>query len=183
MDQEVVTQLEKAGIDTTFEKHFPSIAIRVDEKTSAVLPLDFIVPVQSGEKLAAVTLKPLSQLFVGSRQPPSFAQGPTDEYLPFFIVLEMTAVDYCKCSDKVPYDVEFKRVYRELRRRPDGTDPNPIFTYLQAAARLYLSLREVSRAEFEAVAQRLSRSASRHSQGVGSRNYFRNLSEHLSAGR
>lgn len=59
-----------------------------------------------------------------------------------------------------------------LARRPDGHHKNPLFSYLRAAARLYLSLRDVSQAEFEAVAQRLHQSAKLHAGHIGSTNYF-----------
>ena len=68
-------------------------------------------------------------------------------------------------------DQEFERLYNHLRRRPDGTDANPILSYLQAAARLYMSLRDVSQAEFEAVARRLTKSARTYSEGLSSTNY------------
>ena len=45
--------------------------------------------------------------------------------------------------------------------------------------RLYMSLRDVSRAEFEGVVQRLSRSAGHFTTDVTSTNYLRVVSEHL----
>jgi len=52
-------------------------------------------------------------------------------------------------------------------------DANPLFSYLRAAARLYLSLRDVSRDEFEAVAERLRRSAKTFASRLDSTNYYR----------
>jgi len=67
------------------------------------------------------------------------------------------------------------RIYNLLRRRPDGTDDNPLFSYLQGAARLYMSLFDVSQAEFEAVFNRLTRSAKGYMEDAASTNYIRFL--------
>ena len=72
-------------------------------------------------------------------------------------------------------DAEFERLYRLLRRNPDGQDAHPLFSYLQGAVRLYMSLRDVSQAEFEAVVNRLSQSAKWHSTHTGSTNYHREV--------
>ena len=103
----------------------------------------------------------------------------TEKYLLFFMLIERTAFDFCATTKRAERDEELRRLYQQLRRRPAALDDNPLFSYLQAAARLYMSLRDVSRAEFEAVAQRLSRSARRYADGPGSRNYIRLLSQHL----
>ncbi len=62
-----------------------------------------------------------------------------------------------------------------LRRRPAGRDRNPLFSYLQAAARLYLSIDSRSGAEHEAVVGRLARSAKTLALGQSSRNYLRHV--------
>jgi hypothetical protein len=59
-------------------------------------------------------------------------------------------------------------------------DANPLFSYLRAASRLYLSLRDVSRAEFEAVANRLRVSARTFSAGIDSTNYHHFVLEAMS---
>ena len=127
--------------------------------------------VPSGSRVVPVKLKPISQLWMGTRRPPSLAGTPPPEYQPLLLMLELTAAHYCLSLRKVETDAEFERLYRQLRRRPDGQDANPLFSYLQGTARLYLSLRDVSQAEFEAVAQRLSQSARHFSTHVGSTNY------------
>jgi hypothetical protein len=50
-------------------------------------------------------------------------------------------------------------------------DANPLFSYLRAAARLYLSLRDVSRAEFKAMANKLRVSARAFATRRDSTNY------------
>ncbi|HYH99833.1 hypothetical protein, partial [Hyalangium sp.] len=116
-------------------------------------------------------LAPISQLWTGSAVAPDFSRAPLPEYEPFFILLEATAAEFCNATGRPQRDREFERLYRHLRRRPDSTDANPLFSYLRAAARLYLSLRDVSRAEFEAVADRLYRSARTFATRIDSTNY------------
>lgn len=179
MDQAVIAKLRQAGIDVSMEGQFPVVPVRLDEGTGKPVPLGVEVAVQSGKQAAIVPLKGIPELFAGTARPPSFAHGPTDEYVFFFALIERTAVDYCTVAGRVEYDEEFERLYRQLRRRPDGRDGNPLFSYLQAAARLYMSLRDVSRDEFDAVAQRLSQSARHFASGPTSTNYHRTVREHL----
>jgi hypothetical protein len=69
---------------------------------------------------------------------------------------------------------------RPLRRlfvgnaKPDGAG-GPMRSYLRATARLYLSLRDVSSAEYEAVMNRLAKSALTFSMAPVSRNYLATL--------
>lgn len=178
MDQEVVSRLEKEGFDVTLEERILSVPIRVDDEGKPIAAGDEVA-VMEGEKAAVVPLKPITRLFAGNRTPPSFVGEPPKEYLPFLLLIERTALDFCESTGQVPYDEEFEKLYRLLRKRPDGTAPHPIFSYLQAAVRLYMSLRDVSQAEFEAVVQKLSRSASRCSEGAASKNYIALLQQHL----
>lgn len=178
MDREVLAQLEKAGIDVTFTERVPVIPVEV-EAGGKVVPAGEEVTVMSGEAVAVVTLKSIPELFTGARRPPSFDRGPTDEYVWFFMLIERTVLDVCISTGRAERDQEIERLYRHLRRRPAGRDANPLFSYMQAAARLYMSLRDVSRAEFDAVAQRLTRSARRFADGPMSRNYIRMLNEHF----
>lgn len=172
MDAEARAVLEQAGLKVDLTE-WPRVPTRID-KQGQVVPLGEEVPVMAGGgRLALVKLKPISQLWTGTRRPPSLAGRPPREYQPFMLMLELTAADFCTSLNEVETDAEFERLYRQLRRRPDGRDANPLFSYLQGAARLYLSLRDVSRGEFEAVAQRLSQSARHFSTHVGSTHYHR----------
>ncbi|ADO75221.1 hypothetical protein [Stigmatella aurantiaca] len=181
MDAKVVTMLEQAGIDTASPEFLRVPTVLGEE--GRVLPLvqELPVPVLGiGDQVVWVPLQPISQLWVGSKIPPDFSFAPPPEYEPFFILLEATAADYCSATGRPERDKEFERLYRHLRRRPDGQDANPLFFYLQAAARLYLSLCDVSQAEFEAVVNRLRRSAKTFSLSLISTNYHRLvLEEHL----
>ncbi len=141
-----------------------------------VMPLegDLPVPVTNDEEQVVwLPLRSISQLWTGSATPPDFSVAPPPEYEPFFLLLEATAADYCDATHQPERDAEFERLYRLLSRRPDSADSNPLFSYLRAAARLYLSLKDVSRAEFEAVTDRLRRSAKTFTSRLDSTNYYR----------
>jgi hypothetical protein len=173
MDANAVAELEKAGVKVDQPDRL-YVATEWDDQKH-IIPVGERAQVRFGETLAHVHLKPVSQLWTGSTQPPSFAKAPPVEYQPFFFLLEATAAGYCRATRHPESDQEFERLYRHLLRRPDGTDRNPLFSYLQGAARLYMSLRDVSQAEFEAVIQRLYESARHHNTHVGSTNYFQDV--------
>lgn len=179
MDQEAIDYLKKARIDVTMERRLPVIPIALDRDEKVVVPGEEIPVFIGGKHAVSVRLKPISALFTGSRKPPSFSYAPTPEYEPFVTMIERTAIDYCKVTRRLVHDQEFNWLYTHLRRRPDGTDKNPLFAYLQAAARLYMSLRDVSRDEFEAVVGRLALSAKHFSIGYSSTNYFEIVSQNL----
>lgn len=171
MDPTILATLDDAGIDKTFRSTVPTIGIQVDA-AGQVRPAGERLLVVAGDKTVPIALKKISELFRGARTPPSFRSGPTEEYTLFFAMLEMTVIDYCHCSVRPEYDAELERLYTYLRRRPDGRDANPLFSYMQAAARLYMSAFDVSQAEFDAVCRRLSQSAGRFGDGPTSTNYF-----------
>lgn len=173
MDANAVAELEKAGVKVDQPDH---LYVAVEwEDGKRVLPVGERVQVRAGELLTHVTLQPISKLFTGDTKPPSFAKAPPPEYHPFFFLIEATAAGYCRAVRNTETDQEFERLYRHLLRRPDGTDRNPLFSYLQGAARLYMSLRDISQAEFEAVVERLHQSAKHHQTHVGSINYFQDV--------
>ncbi|MBI5549698.1 MAG: hypothetical protein HY901_37910 [Deltaproteobacteria bacterium] len=174
MDDAVKALLDKEGFDTSLSERVIPIPVMTDDEQRP-LPLGRSLTLLQGEKPVMVELKDLSALFVGTRQPPSFAKGPTPEYVLLFAMIELTAVQYCQCTGRLERDEEIARLYNHLRRRPDGTDDNPLFSYLQGAARLYLSLKDVSRAEFEAMAHRLHRSARHFETDAASSNYIEQL--------
>lgn len=178
MDKQVREALRAEGFDLTLERYIPHVAVELSQRERP-RPLGAEVPVLSGPTLVRLPLKSIPELFVGNAAAPDFADGPTDEYEDFFMVLELTSLEYCTVTGRREPDFEFERLYRHLRRRPAGQDSNPLFSYLQAAARLYMSLRDVSQAEFEAVANRLSKSARHMSQGEVSANYLYLLEDTL----
>lgn len=182
MDLTVVTKFESAGIDKTFTSSVPNVGIEVDVQ-GRVRPVGNDVLVIAGPKTVHVTLKRISELFAGTKTPPSFRDGPTEQYMLFFALIELTVIDFCRCAGRAEYDAEIERLYNHLRRRPDGQDANPLFSYMQAAARLYMSTFTVSQAEFEAVCRRLSKSARTFGVGPTSTNYCEVLGESLSAKR
>ena len=170
MDLTVVTKFDDAGIDKTFKKQVPIVGIEVDDQ-GRVQTVGNDVVVIAGPKTTVVTLKKISELFVGTKKPPSFREGPTDEYIMFFALIELTVIDFCRSAGRREYDAEIERLYTHLRRRPDGHDGNVLFSYMQAATRLYMSTFDVSQAEFDAVCRRLSRSAGHFGLGPTSTNY------------
>ncbi|WIG94823.1 hypothetical protein [Myxococcus sp. SDU36] len=174
MDANAVAELEKAGVKVDQPERL-YVAVEWDEDGKHVRPVGERVQIRAGEQLAHVTLKPISQLFTGDVKPPSFAKAPPDEYQAFFLLIEATAAGYCRAVRNTETDQEFERLYRHLQRRPDGTDRNPLFSHLQGAVRLYMSLRDVSQAEFEAVVHRLHQSARHFQTHTGSINYFQEV--------
>ncbi len=166
-------KLQRAGLKVE-QPELLRVAIQRDEQKK-VVRLRGEVPVMGNEGLMLVTLKPVTKLWTGSAVPPDLSRTPPPRYQPFFLLLESTAANYCAAMGKAETDDEFERLFRQLRRRPDGDDAHPLFSYLQGAVRLYLSLRDVSQAEFEAVVNRLSQSAKWHSTHVGSTNYYREV--------
>jgi hypothetical protein len=174
MDPNVVTMLGRAGLGTASPELLRVAIVLGEEGRILSLSQDMPVPVLDGEdQVVWVPLLPISQLWAGARQPPDFSFAPPPSYEPFFTLLEATAAEYCSALGRPERDREFERLYRRLGRAPDSEDSNPLFSYLQAAARLYLSLGEVSQAEFEAVAERLRRSAKTFALSLLSTNYHR----------
>jgi hypothetical protein len=179
MDKTVIDRLAAASADWEFKEFGVLIPIQVAE-SGEVIPLEDEVFVLSGEvTVPQVKLKKISELFSGNRQPPVFKNVPAEEYMRFFATIELMALDFCVSTKRVERDEEFERLYNLLRRRPDGRDYNPLFSYLQGSVRLYMSLRDVSQAEFEAVVSRLARSAKTFSQGPTSMNYYHFALEEL----
>ena len=174
MDPNAIEALEKAGIDPTHPDLLKVPTVLGEQGRIVTLDHDLPVPVMDElERVVWLPLLPISQLWTGSAVAPDFSREPPPEYEPFFILIEATAAEYCDATGRPERDREFHRLYRALRRRPDGVDPNPLFSYLRAAARLYLSLRDVSRDEFEAVAARLCVSARTFASRLDSTNYHR----------
>jgi hypothetical protein len=173
VDREAVEKLQRAGLKVE-QPELLRVAIQRDEKKQ-VVRLRGEVPVMGNEGLMMVTLQPISKLWTGSAVPPDLSRTPPPHYQPFFLLLESTAANYCAATGKPETDDEFERLFRQLRRRPDGDDAHPLYSYLQGAVRLYMSLRDVSQAEFEAVVNRLSQSAKWHSTHVGSTHYYREV--------
>ncbi|WPB79201.1 hypothetical protein KYC5002_08575 [Archangium violaceum] len=173
MDREAVEKLQRAGLKVE-QPEMLRVAIQRDE-SKRVVTVRNEVPVMGNEGLVLVPLKPISQLWTGSAVPPDLSRTPPPQYQPFFLLLESTAANYCAAQGRPEADEEFERLFRQLRRRPDGTDVHPLFSYLQGATRLYMSLRDVSQAEFEAVVNRLSQSAKWHATHTGSTNYHREV--------
>ena len=172
MDRIAVSVLDKAGMDPARPELLRVPTVLGSQHQVLFLDSDMPVPVMDEEgRITWLSLLPLAQLWTGSAPAPDFSRRPSTEFEPFFILVEATAADFCQARGRAERDREFQRLYRSLRRRPDGVDPNPLFSYLRAAARLYLSLREVSRPQFDAVFDRLHASAKTFASRLDSTNY------------
>ena len=133
-----------------------------------------------GEGRETLVLRPVRELFTGDRRAPDLSRGPTPELEPFFMLLEYTVVRFCEADGRDPTDQEMELIFASLRRRPDG-EGGRLQAYLRAAARLYMSMREVSQAEYEAVMTRLTKSARTFSTPPISRNYLATLRQTFAA--
>jgi hypothetical protein len=172
MDRKVIAALQIAGMDPAHPELLRVPTALGEQRRVVSLDPDLPVPVMDDDgRVVWLPLAPISQLWTGDAVAPDFSFAPPPEYEPFFILIEATAAEFCDATGRPERDREFERLYRLLRRRPDSTDANPLFSYLRAAARLYLSLRDVSRAEFEAVANRLRVSARTFATRLDSTNY------------
>lgn len=185
MDQELAGKLAHAGIGLGGKPSFPRLAIPTTAEGTVAAPIgDLVLVAHALDEVIETAPKPVQALWTGSKIPPSFSDEPTSEYMDFFMLLEATAVAVTSAQRRLETDAEMLRIYTMLRRRPDGNEPSPMFGHLRGAARLYMSLVDTSRAEYEAVMGRLSRSA-RHfafGNGVQSRNYLTQLCETFAGG-
>lgn len=172
MDERAIVTLREAGVATEVGPLLPPILIGLDEKRNPVVITDEVPIYGPDETVVTVRLKPIAQLFSGSVVPPSFADGPTPAYTHFFMLIEQTAANFCVTTKRLERDAEFEAIYTHLRRRPDGKHANPLYSYLRAAVRLYMSLTPVSQAEFEAVVDRLRRSAKHFAINATTANYY-----------
>ena len=172
MDLKVREELARAGIELE-RPELLQVAIEL-EQDGQPIPLsegEEVPVVDASWTMARVKLKPISQLWtVAERSPFLLRTAPQHES--FLLLLESTAGIYCTTLDQPTTDTEFERLYRKLHRHPDGEDPQPLFSYLKGAARLYLSLRDVSRAEYESLTHRLCKLAVRSRSHMGSTNYL-----------
>jgi hypothetical protein len=175
MDPIAVQALKDAGFDVTLQKWVPVVPVELSE-SGKIEELGEVVVVISGDTTVPVALKKISELFTGNVVPPDFSRGPAPGYEMFFLLIERTVAHFCRVTGHVPYDMEFEELYRRLKRRPDETGGAIILSYIRAAVRLYMSLRDVSRAEFDAVATRLARSARTFALSESSTNYAKTIS-------
>jgi hypothetical protein len=169
MDEIVAAALARSGSSGSLP---PLVIVRDDQ--GKVVPQSGGVHVRIGEGQETLALRPVRELFTGSRKPGDLSQGPTPELEPFFMLLEYTVVRFCEADGRDQTDQDMASIFAELRRRPDG-DSGRMRGYLRAAAQLYLSVRDVSQAEYEAVMNRLAKSARTFSMAPISRNYLATL--------
>lgn len=179
MNHEIARKLRESGYDLQGLARLPRVAIQVDDRLQPVI-LEREVPIIApGLEPIILELENVSELFEGDARPPDFSKGPPKAYAPLFMTIERAAADFCKFTRRHDIDREFERVYGVLRKRADGKDSNPLYSYLRAAVRLTMSIQPVSRAEFEGVIDRLRKSAATFAIGQVSRNYFETLETYV----
>jgi hypothetical protein len=171
MDNAVAAALARSGSKGSV----PSLVIARDD-SGKVVAQRHGVQVHAGEDCETLMLRPIRELFAGDRKAPDLSRGPTPELEPFFMLLEYTVVRFCEADGRDETDQDMERIYASLRRRPDG-EGGRLHSYLRAAARLYLSICDVSQAEYEAVMNRLAKSARTFAMQPISRNYLTTLRE------
>ena len=179
MDSDVLETLRNAEMDPEEETWLPS-ALPADDEEDRQGPEPGPCLVSDGSHHAQVRLKPVSELFSGDHEPPSFTdRPPPPRYVPFFATIELAAARYCARAGDTLRDKEYEEIYSDLRRRPDGQGRYAISEHIQCAIRLYMSVRDVSRAEYDAVLRRLTRSARTFAMGYTSMNYTENVLDPL----
>jgi hypothetical protein len=169
MDEAVASALARSGSGESL----PPLVIIRDSAGKIVAPREG-VQVQIGEGGETLALRPVRELFAGNRKAHDMSRGPTPELEPLFLLLEYTVVRFCDADGHDETDQEMERIYMALRRRPDD-EGGRLHGYLRAAARLYMSAREVSQGEYEAVMNRLAKSARTFSMPPVGRNYLATL--------
>lgn len=122
--------------------------------------------------LGVVTLPRLSALFRGDARCPELTGVPPPHLIGIFSCVETTAANWCFTHKRRVRDEEFEKMYSNLRRRPDGSSPHPLFDYLRAALRFAMTVRPTSEDEFDKITRRLARSARTFRQSAISTNYF-----------
>ncbi len=175
MDETVAATLAQHGSTGSLP---PLVIVRDDQ--GKVVAQSGGVLVHVGEGRETLALRPIRELFAGSRRPGDLSRGPTPELEPFFMLLEYTVVRFCEADGRDQTDQDMEHVYAELRRRPDG-EGGRLRGYLRAAAQLYMSVRDVSQAEYDAVTSRLAKSARTFSSPPISRNYLATLRQTFAA--
>ncbi|HEX8824045.1 MAG TPA: hypothetical protein VF794_29265 [Archangium sp.] len=173
MDLKVREELERAGLELD-RPELLQVPIQFGDYGRPIPPGEEVPVADERWTMAHVKLKPISQLWTSTEMTPFLLRTPT-HHEGFLYLLQSTASIYCTSTGRPVTDAEFERLYRQLRQKPDGEDAHPLFSYLQGAARLYLSLRDVSRAEYETMTHRLSKLARRFCSHVGSTNYHRKV--------
>ncbi|MFM8358450.1 MAG: hypothetical protein ACKOET_07800 [Verrucomicrobiota bacterium] len=115
----------------------------------------------------------ISTLFRGETVPPSLTSYPP-EYVPYFAHLEVQIWGYCRWQG-TGRDDDLRELFAELRRRPDGRHRSALHEALWQILVLTLASTPLSRAQYEAIVQRLSQSARTHALGPSSRRYIESL--------
>jgi hypothetical protein len=173
MDLNVKQQLERMGL-VLDRPELLQVAIEFGPHGQPVPLGEEVQVMDEAWKTAHVRLKPISQLWTAAEVTP-FLLRTSPHHEAFLTLMQSMAGIYCTSLDQPETDAEFERIYRKLRWHPDAEDHHPLFSYLQGAARLYLSLSDMSRTEYETLTRRLGNLAERFCSHTGSTNYHRQM--------
>lgn len=175
---QAVEALREAGIALDPERPLPFVEVQRNERGQPVVVGETLC-VRQGEAQVELALPPVRQLLTGEAPAPDFSEAPEPRFALLFAAVEGAVADYCSETGRRERDREIQRIYRRLRDRPDGKDPNPLYSHLRAALRVILCLTPLSPAEYEAVLDRLATSARRLAVGQDSSHYLRAILETL----
>lgn len=117
----------------------------------------------------------LRELYRGDKIPPQDMNYYPEEYSAMFFAIEknvLFAGDFVDIRDE-----EIARLYRLVRRKPDGRSEGFLHDVLYQSAALMLGLKAVSQEEFEAIFDQLAASARGWRESYSSRNYIAYLRE------
>lgn len=177
MDTRVVHELRSLGVAIGDDGPLPHVSLLLSGG-ELLTPVGPEVPVAVFGRPILMRLQPLTRVCVGTRRAPSFQAGPTREHARLFAALERTVAACADVLGPALDDSDAARAYRRLRRQPDALVlGDPLFAYVQAAARLYGSLVDTSWTELDAVLAHLAREASRDLADATSRRYVDRVHE------
>ncbi len=132
-----------------------------------------LIGLHFGEQEMVWNAPELTALFRGSVLPPSLEQYPA-QYALILAHIESQVLTVAS-SGLAGTDDQYRELYANFRRRPDGRCTSPLHEALWQILALTLASIPLSRDQFDAIVQRLSQSARTFSMGPSSRNYLGQL--------
>ncbi len=161
--------VEEHGLD----RNKLTVALRVHNDRPDVTTREEIT-ISDGTNDATWTVPSLRALFRGERKPPEMSDRPPPAYMPVFWFIERHIITFCDAFGDTT-DQEFEGIFNQLRRRPDGKTTDDLHAFLWQVAAVLAGTRPLSAAEYEAILNRLRRSARTFSIAPVSRNYIKVL--------
>ena len=160
----------------------PTVALPLKDKllpgAEGKLTSKELIWLQSGDQVIVWGAPELGTLFRGSVLPPSLERFPA----PYDLILAHIESQVLMAADSglAGTDDQYRELYANFRRRPDGRSTSPLHDALWQILVLTLASTPLSREQFDAIVQRLSQSARTFSMGPSSRLYLGYLAEMFS---